>query len=259
MLAGARSYAYAQQWVAYVPALVVVAAVMSFNLLAEGIRGALDPFGRHRLSPRTLGFAARAGAVVLAFGVATAAFATVRSTDVGFARGLDLAREAAGRELPGGELVSAVVRFHSGAHALARPEKLNFYFARPGDATLLRVGFVRADANAMDVQHFGNEDEVEARQLDALTQPPVSWEQALALAEENGGLSYRNHQREYVVRVKLERSLGAGPTWRIRYRHPASSAFTFEIVVDAVNGSCSVETPIVQRTGGHVIGVAPCH
>lgn len=50
MLAGAQGYVTNHEWVAYVPALVVVAAFFAFNLLGEGVRAALDPHSGSVLS-----------------------------------------------------------------------------------------------------------------------------------------------------------------------------------------------------------------
>ena len=77
MLAGAQQYAFSNQYVAFVPGVVVCAAVFIFNLLGEGVRNATDPFSRLSLSPRGLGalgrgMAALAVVSALFFGVSEA-------------------------------------------------------------------------------------------------------------------------------------------------------------------------------------------
>lgn len=248
MLAGARGYAYAQQWVAYVPALVVVAAVFSLNLLGEGLRAAVDPFGRHRLSPATLAAGARGLAGLLLVAVLAVGAMTVRDTQLSFDDALARARAAAARELPGGELVAAVVRFRSGAHALERPEKLNYYFRRPSEATLLRVGFAGADANAMEVKHFDDEDDVAGQAGARVPAWTVDWTRALATAEERGGLSFRTAAREYVVRVALFGSAdGEDPRYRIRYGQPTSPLAALDFLIDGRSGDVGIPLAALVR------------
>ena len=144
MLAGVRQYAFSQQYVAFIPGVVVVAAVFAFNLFGEGLRAASDPFGEKRLSPRALGGLARGLGALALVGIVGYGVITLRSGEIAFTDAMRQAREAAARLQPSAELVAGVVRFTAGAHALAKPEKINFYFREPGSPTILRVGFVGA-------------------------------------------------------------------------------------------------------------------
>ena len=141
MLAGAQQYAFSNQYVAFVPGVVVCAAVFAFNLLGEGMRNATDPFSRLSLSPRGLGALGRG---MLAVAVVTGVFFGVseaRSSSLSFDDALRVARESAAKMEPGAPLVAAVVRLRSDAHALERPEKYNFYFRSSGVTPYVRVGF----------------------------------------------------------------------------------------------------------------------
>src|SRR5204862_7535847 len=68
MLAGAQQYAFSNQFVAFVPGIVVAAVVFAFNLLGEGARAATDPFSSLSLSPRAVGVLGRSLAVVALVG-----------------------------------------------------------------------------------------------------------------------------------------------------------------------------------------------
>lgn len=235
MLAGARAHTFTQQWVAFIPALVVGAAAVGFNLFGEGLRAAIDPFGRHRLSPRTLGALARGFGAVVFVGALGFGWTTLRSLELSIEDGARLAHEAAARVSPGSDLVAIVVRFDSRTHALARPEKLNYYFRAPSGETL-RVGFVGADANATEVKRFDDEDRFDdLGALRALGEWRVRWQDALAAAERRGGTGYRNRAPAYVVRVTLEQR-ASSPQWRVRYAPGAGSQATVDIPVDARTG-----------------------
>ncbi|MDP9252967.1 MAG: ABC transporter permease subunit [Chloroflexota bacterium] len=238
MLAGAQQYAFSNQFVAFVPGVVVAAAVFAFNLLGEGARAATDPFSSLSLSPRAVGALGRAllGVAILGglfFGVAEA-----RSTEVSFDNALRLAREAAQRVEPGDELLAAVVRYRSDSHALAKPQKLNFYFRSRGIFEILRVGFPDADQNAMEVQH-DDEDGVRADVLGRLEGWSVPLARALETGEDEGGRAFRNSSRGWLVRVVLARQNALPvPTYRVMYSGlSAGSAPNVAVLVDAVTGA----------------------
>ncbi|HET8567530.1 MAG TPA: ABC transporter permease [Candidatus Limnocylindria bacterium] len=216
MLAGARQYAFSHQYVAFVPGVVVVAAVFAFNLFGEGLRSASDPFGAKRLSPRTLGALGRVLAALALVGVVGYGVASARSTEIAFPDAMRAAREAAARVDPKAELVAGVVRFRSSAHALARPEKLNFYFRQPGEETVLRVGWVDADPNAMEVKRFDVEDELPFRDLRPIEEPAIAWQQALRFAEDRGGGQFRVASNDWTVRVVLQRTVEE-PVYKVAY------------------------------------------
>jgi hypothetical protein len=235
MLAGAQQYAFSNQYVAFVPGVVVAAAVFAFNLLGEGARAATDPFSSTSLSPRGVGLLGRGilGLAILGglfFGVAQA-----RSTEVSFDEALRLAREAVERVEPGDELVAAVVRFSSGAHALAKPEKFNFYFRSSGVTRTIRVGFPGADANAMEVMR-DIEEVIDSDNLAVLEGWRLSPAGALEAGEDGGGRNFRVTSRSWVVRVVLtrERALPV-PTYRVLYssQMAATVAPNIDVVVDA--------------------------
>ena len=216
MLAGAQQYAFSNQYVAFVPGVLVCAAVFVFNLLGEGVRNATDPFSRLSLSPRGLGALGR-GMAALAlvtgvfFGVSEA-----RTTSLSFDDALRLARESAARVEPGAPLVAAVVRLRSDAHALERPEKYNFYFKSSGVTPYWRVGFPNGDQNAMETQR--NEEDGLMLGDAALAPWTASWQDALSSAEKVGGGGYRNSTRTWLVRIVLmqEPELGV-PLYRALY------------------------------------------
>ncbi|HKY51562.1 MAG TPA: ABC transporter permease subunit, partial [Candidatus Limnocylindria bacterium] len=235
MLAGAQQYAFSNQYVAFVPGVVVAAAVFAFNLLGEGARAATDPFSATSLSPRGVGLLGR-GLLGLAlvgglfFGVAQA-----RSTEVSFDEALRLAREAVQRVEPGDELVAAVVRYSSEAHALAKPEKFNFYFRSSGVTRTIRVGFPGADANAMEVMR-DIEEVIDADRLASLDGWRLSPVRALEAGEDGGGRGFRVTSRNWVVRIVLthERALPV-PTYRVMYasQMAATASPNIDVLVDA--------------------------
>ena len=242
MLAGAQQYAFSNQFVAFVPGVVVAAAVFAFNLLGEGARAATDPFSTLSLSPRAVGGLGRGllGVAVLGglfFGVAQA-----RSTELSFDDALRLAREAVERVEPGDELLAAVVRFRSDSHALAKPQKLNFYFRSHGIFEIVRVGFPDADQNAMEVQH-DDEDSLDFKSMLPLGNWSTSVPRALERGEDDGGRAFRNSSRTWLVRVVLTHQSGfPQPTYRVLYSSPnAISDPNVEVLVDAANGGA--DTP----------------
>jgi peptide/nickel transport system permease protein len=238
MLAGATQYAFSNQFVAFVPGVVVAAAVFVFNLLGEGARAATDPFSRLSLSPRAVGSLGRAILAVAMLGGLFFGVAEARSTEVSFDDALRLAREAAQRVEPGDELVAAVVRYRSDSHALAKPEKMNFYFRSHGIFEILRVGFPDADQNAMEVQH-DDQDDIKVNVLAPLEDWAISLERALAIGEDEGCRAFRSASRGWLVRVVLTRQV-AFPvsTYRVQCSAPsAASSPNINVLVDAVTGA----------------------
>jgi hypothetical protein len=236
MLAGAQQYAFSNQFVAFVPGVVVAAAVFAFNLLGEGARAATDPFSSLSLSPRAVGALGRGllGLALLGglfFGVTEA-----RSTEVSFDDALRLAREAVERVEPGDELLAAVVRYRSDSHALAKPQKLNFYFRSHGIFEIVRVGFPDADQNAMEVQH-DDEDLMDFKTLVGLGTWSMSVPRALELGEGAGGRAFRNASRGWLVRAVLTHpSALPVPTYRVMYSSPnAISDPNVDVLLDATN------------------------
>jgi peptide/nickel transport system permease protein len=238
MLAGAQQYAFSNQFVAFVPGVVVAAAVFAFNLLGEGARAATDPFSSLSLSPRAVGALGRGMLAIALLGGLFFGVAQARSTELSFDDALGLAREAAERVEPGDELIAAVVRFRSDSHALAKPEKINFYFRSRGIFEILRVGFPDADQNAMEVQH-DDEDGVRANVLGRLDGWSIPLDRAIATGEDEGGRGFRNNSRGWLVRVVLaHQSVLPVPTYRVMYSAPsADSAPNVEVLIDATSGA----------------------
>lgn len=203
MLAGVRQYAFSHQYVAFIPGVVVVAAVFAFNLFGEGLRAASDPFGQKRLSPRTLGALSRGLGALALVGIVGYGVVTVRSGEISFTDAMRQAREAAARLQPSAELIAGVVRFRAASHALAKPEKLNFYFREPGSSSILRVGFVDADPNAMEVKPFDAEDDLPFASYRPVGDPAIAWDDALRAAEERGGRTYRAANNEWTTTIAL--------------------------------------------------------
>jgi peptide/nickel transport system permease protein len=236
MLAGAQQYAFSNQFVAFVPGVVVAAAVFAFNLLGEGARAATDPFSTLSLSPRAVGAIGRALLGVTLLGSLFFGVAQARSTELSFDDALRLAREAVERVEPGDELLATVVRFGSDSHALAKPQKLNFYFRSHGIFELVRVGFPDADQNAMEVQH-DDEDALDFKLMAPLDAWSMSLPRALALGEDAGGRAFRNSSRSWLVRAVLtHQSTLPVPTYRVMYSSPnAISDPNIDVLLDATH------------------------
>lgn len=245
MLAGAQQYAFHDQYVAFVPGVIVGVAVFVFNLLGEGVRAATDPFSTLSLSPRALGSLGRG---VLAVALVSAAFFGVseaRSTTLSFDDALGLARQSAAKMEPDAPLIAAVVRLESGTHGIERPDIINFYFRSKGVTPMIRVGFPNADQNAMEVKR----DDQDGIVYDALT--PLAgwrtdWRDALAKAEDNGGRTYRTGARAWEVRLVLSSDFAIGyPIYRVAYGAPTSSgAPSVSVLVDARTGDAN--TPALR-------------
>ena len=246
MLVGALDYATNRQWVAYVPALVVIAAVFIFNLFGEGIRAALDPHGRRTLSPRALGWGARAAAFVVLLAASGFALSSVAAAKgLTYEGGLALARAAAQRERPGAQLVASVVVLSSESHGLDRPAKLNYYFVdRGGDS--LRVGYPDADPNQAEFRFLEDDDNLgDISSFAPLEEPSITWQAGLAVAEREGGKGYRSTARSWLTRVVL-REFPSGPIYRVRYG-PVLGAEAIDIPLDARTGS--TDLPLAARLG----------
>lgn len=236
MLAGAQNYAFRDQYVAIVPAVVVAAAVFVFNLLGEGARLATDPFSRLSLSPRALGAVGRG---LAAFALVCGTFvgvAEARSTDLSFEEALRLAREAVGRVEPGHPLIAGVIRYSAESHGLARAQKYNFYFRSSGVTATIRVGFPDGDGNAMEVKR-DDDDGLAYELMQPLGAVGITASRALQLAEDQGGRSYRT-ARTWLVRIVISQDQTLPyPTYRVSYSTPQGLASpAIDILLDARSG-----------------------
>jgi peptide/nickel transport system permease protein len=248
MLAGAHGYATNHEWVAYVPAIVVVAAVFAFNLFGEGVRATLDPHSGSVLSPRALGWAARGLSVFVLVGAGGFTLSSLTSArGMSYEDGLARARAAAERERPGSVLVASVLRFTSEAHSLDRPQKLNYYFVDPEGLTL-RVGYIDGDPNAAEVTRFSDEDDLgEVHRLAPVDAAVAPWQDALGAAERAGGTAYRSSTRAWLTRVVLLQS-GTGPRYRVRYG-PIFGPANVDVAIDARTGNL---VPLAERIGDNL-------
>jgi peptide/nickel transport system permease protein len=245
MLAGAQQYAFSNQFVAFVPGVVVAAAVFAFNLLGEGARAATDPFSTLSLSPRAVGALGRGMLAIALLGGLFFGVAEARSTELSFDDALRLAREAVERVEPGDKLLAAVVRYRSDSHALAKPEKLNFYFRSRGIFEILRVGFPDADQNAMEVEH-NDEDALDFKLMVPIATWSTSLSRAIERAEDGGGRAFRNSSRAWLVRVVLtHQSALPVSTYRVMYSSPnAITEPNIDVLVDATNDADTQEVRI---------------
>ena len=236
MLAGATQYAFSNQFVAFVPGVVVAAAVFAFNLLGEGARAATDPFSTLSLSPRAVGSLGRALLGVAILGGLFFGLAEARSTEVSFDDALRLARESIERVEPADELLAAVVRYRSDSHALAKPQKYNFYFRSHGIFEITRVGFPDADQNAMEVLH-DDEDSLNYKVMAPLANWSMTVPRALELGEEGGGRVFRNSSRGWLARVVLSHEAALPvPTYRVLYSSlTAISDPNIDVLLDATH------------------------
>ena len=237
MLAGAQAYAFSNQYVAFVPGVVVAAAVFIFNLLGEGVRAATDPFSRLSLSPRALGALGRG---LAAFALVCAAFfgvAEARSTELSFEDAMAQARAAAERVEAGAPLIAGVARYAAESHGIAKAQTYNFYFRSKGVSATLRVGFPDADLNAMEVK-LDDEDGLSYQLMQPLGAIGIPASKALQLAEDQGGRSYRT-ARTWLTRIVVSQDESLPyPTYRVSYAAPqAISSPAIDILLDARTGN----------------------
>jgi len=223
MLAGAQAYAFSNQYVAFVPGVVVAAAVFIFNLLGEGVRAATDPFSRLSLSPRALGALGRG---LAAFALVCAAFfgaAEARSTELSFEDAMAQARAAADRVEAGAPLLAGVARYAAESHGIAKAQTYNFYFRSKGVSATLRVGFPDADMNAMEVK-LDDEDGLSYQLMQPLGAVGIPATKALQVAEDQGGRLYRT-ARTWLTRIVVSQDASLPyPTYRISYASPQGIA-----------------------------------
>ncbi len=237
MLAGAQAYAFSNQYVAFVPGVVVAAAVFVFNLLGEGVRAATDPFSRLSLSPRALGALGRG---LAAFALVCAAFfgvAEARSTELSFEDAMAQARAAAERVEAGAPLLAGVILYSAESHGLAKAQKYNFYFRSKSVTATLRVGFPDGDQNAMEVK-LDDEDGLSYQLMQPLRAIGIPASKALQLAEDQGGRSYRT-ARTWLTRIVVSQDESLPyPTYRVSYAVPQGiSTPAIDILLDARTGN----------------------
>jgi hypothetical protein len=116
--------------------------------------------------------------------------------------GRSLAAKTAETVWPGSEFVAGVAIYSSSARVIDRPERLTYYYRNDRDE-LLRISFMNADRLAVEVRKYESEDEIDFTALKGIPAGAISYDTPLGKAEQNGGISYRQRQPSFVVRVIL--------------------------------------------------------
>jgi peptide/nickel transport system permease protein len=202
MLGTVQFYAFHEQLATLIPAVFVVLASASFVLLADGLLAASDPFGSHRVLPRTFAVISKVMAGALALSAVAFVGFNVNPTVLTMEEGRVLAAETAEKTWPGSQFVAGVARFSASAHGLERPEKLTYYY-RNAENEVLRISFVDADRLAVEVRQYESEDQIDFTTLKELPAGPISYETPLTRAEQSGGQNYLRSRPNYLVRVTL--------------------------------------------------------
>jgi peptide/nickel transport system permease protein len=202
MLGTVQFYAFHEQLATLIPALFVVLASAAFALLADGLVAASDPYGTHRILPKTFGALSKAMAGALCLSAVAFLGYNVNPAVLTMEEGRALAAETAEKTWPGSEFVAGVARYSASAHGVERPEKLTYYY-RNADGEVLRISFVDADRLAVEVRQYENEDQIDFTTVKGLPAGPISYETPLTRAEQRGGQSYIRSRPNYLVRVTL--------------------------------------------------------
>jgi hypothetical protein len=126
----------------------------------------------------------------------------VRPGALSMEEGRSLAAKTAETVWPGSEFVAGVAIYSSTARVIDRPERLTYYYRNDRDE-LLRISFMNADRLAVEVRKYESEDEIDFTALKGIPAGAISYDTPLQKAEQNGGVSYRQRQPSFVVRVIL--------------------------------------------------------
>ena len=202
MLGTVQFYAFHEQLATLIPALFVVLASATFALLADGLLAASDPFGAHRVLPKTFAALSKVMAGGLCLGAVAFLGYNVDPKVLTMEEGRALAAETAAKTWPGSELVAGVARYAASAHGVERPEKLTYYY-RNAAHEVLRVSFVDADRLKVEVRQYESEDQIDFANVKALPAGMISYEAPLTRAEQSGGQNYIRTRPSYLVRVTL--------------------------------------------------------
>jgi peptide/nickel transport system permease protein len=202
MLGTIQFYAFHEQLATLIPALFVVLASAAFVLLADGLLAASDPFGTHRVLPKTFAALSRAMAGALCLSAVAFLGYNVNPMPLTMEEGRVLAAATAEKTWPGSEFVAGVARYAASAHGVERPEKLTYYY-RSAEGEVLRISFVDADRLKVEVRQYESEDEIDFTTVKALPAGPISYEAPLSRAEQSGGINYIRSRPNYLVRVAL--------------------------------------------------------
>lgn len=216
MLGAIHFYAISpQQLATLVPALFVAFAAVSFTLLADGLRGATDPYGWRTLRPATFGVLSKALVAVLCFSAVGFVTLHVSSTRLTMQDGVDEASAIAVRTWPGSVLVGAVARYLS-PHDFTQPQRLTYYFRNERN-DVLRITFNDADRFSADVRPYESQDGLSYGELRPLAGTFASYDEPASYANEHGGAELRAGARAPLYRVVLTwRSGGDAPVYDVR-------------------------------------------
>jgi peptide/nickel transport system permease protein len=202
MLGTVQFYAFHEQLATLIPALFVVLASASFALLADGLVAASDPFGTHRILPKTFASLSKAMAGMLCLSAVAFLGYNVNPAALTMEEGRVLAAETAEKTWPGSDFVAGVARYAASAHGVERPEKLTYYYRNAG-GEVLRISFVDADRLKVEVRQYESEDQIDFTTVKPLPAGLISYEAPLTRAEQSGGQSYIRSRPNYLVRVTL--------------------------------------------------------
>ena len=217
MLGSVQFYAFHEQLATLIPALFVVLASAAFAFLADGLLSASDPFGVHRVLPKTFGVLSRLMAGMLCLSSVAFIGFNVDPGVLTMEEGRVLAAATAEKTWPGSDFVAGVARYSSLAHGVERPEKLTYYY-RNRENEILRISFVDGDRLSVEVRQYENEDQIDFTTLEPLPGGLISYEPALARAEQSGGLNYMRSRPNYLVRVTLSwPSDRSAPVYSVTY------------------------------------------
>jgi len=244
MLAGIQFYAAQGAVPVLLPAIVVVLAVITFNLLAEGLRRASDPYSTLVLSPPLFTGLGKGLAAGLCLAVIGFAGFNLQPPSVNLADGERVAAEAAARTWPDAVYIGAVMTYSSVVHGMERPQQINYYFAdQKGE--LLRIGLPDANPMALEVRPYESVDGLDYRQLRPLPNTTlVPAEQILGKVEYAFGSSFRARNPGFIVRVILTwPSFRADPTYEVTYATSQGPVGQRACCYDALSGAQVQPTP----------------
>jgi peptide/nickel transport system permease protein len=245
MLGGIQFYAITGELPTLIPALFVVLAAACFALLADGLRAASDPFGARRVLPGTFGVLTKVLVGALCFSAVGFVGVNVGRGPMSMDEGRAAAATTAESTWPGSEFVAGVARFSQSAHGIEQPERLTYYY-RNATNEVLRISFMNGDRLAVETRQYESEDEIDFSGLKVLPAGLTSYDEALAMAERDGGADHRKTQPNDLVRVILTwPSDRDGPVYAVTYGS-RSRAQLRVCCVDAKTGE-TVDAVVGQR------------
>jgi peptide/nickel transport system permease protein len=238
MLGTIQFFAMTQQLGTLIPALFVVLAATSFALLADGLRGASDPFDAHRLAPGTQNAITKVLAGALCFTAVGFVTVNVPTGPLAMDEGRAIAAKTAESVWPGSVFVAGVARYLSSSVTSGRPYRLTYYY-RSERGEVLRISFENANRLSVEVRKYETEDELDFTTLKSLPAGLISYEVPLAKAETSGGAEFRKQVRSLLVRAILTwPSDRSAPVYTVAYGTTSRGELTLRraCCVDAKSG-----------------------